>query len=37
MLDREREIFLVQQWPEILKQITRLKLSAEQLLTGDTL
>ena len=27
MLDRERETFLVQQWPEILKQITRLNLS----------
>jgi GntR family transcriptional regulator len=37
MLDRERETFLVQQWPEILKQITRLKLSAKQLLTGETL
>ena len=37
MLDRERETFLVQQWPEILNQITRLKLSAEQLLTGDNL
>ena len=34
MLDRERDAFLVQQWPEILKQITRLKLSAEQLLAG---
>jgi len=35
MLDRERESFLTQQWPLILKQITRLKLSAEQLLTTD--
>jgi GntR family transcriptional regulator len=33
MLDRERENFLTQQWPEILIQITRLKLSAEQLLS----
>ncbi|NQZ23311.1 MAG: GntR family transcriptional regulator [Colwellia sp.] len=35
MLDRERENFLVQQWPEILKQITRLNLSAKQLLAGE--
>jgi len=33
MLNRERDSFLTEQWPEILKQITRLKLSAEQLLT----
>ena len=33
MLDRERESFLTQQWPEILEQISRLKLSAEQLLS----
>ena len=36
MLERERKSFLTQQWPEILQQITRLKLSAEQLLTTDT-
>lgn len=35
MLDRERESFLNQQWPQILEQITRLKLSAEQLLSVD--
>jgi GntR family transcriptional regulator len=35
MLARERETFLTQQWPQILKQITRLKLSAEQLLSTD--
>ncbi len=35
MLERERESFLAQQWPEILKQITRLKLSPEQLLAGE--
>ncbi|WP_019029552.1 GntR family transcriptional regulator [Colwellia piezophila] len=34
MLDRERDNFLSHQWPEILKQITRLKLSPEQLLTN---
>ena len=32
MLTRERESFLTQQWPEVVKQITRLKLSVEQLL-----
>lgn len=32
MLVRERENFLTQQWPVILKQISRLNLSAEQLL-----
>ena len=32
MLDRERESFLSTQWPDILEQITRLKLSPEQLL-----
>jgi len=36
MLERERGIFLSQQWPEILKQITRLKLSAEKLLSNPT-
>ena len=35
MLDRERESFLSHQWPEIVKQITRLKLSPEQLLTSS--
>jgi GntR family transcriptional regulator len=35
MLERERETFLVQQWPAILKQITRLNLSAKQLLAGE--
>lgn len=33
MLERERSSFLSHQWPEVLKQITRLKLSAEQLLS----
>ncbi|WDE12625.1 GntR family transcriptional regulator [Thalassomonas haliotis] len=33
VLKRERETFLSQQWPEILQQISRLKLSPEQLLT----
>ncbi|OUL58666.1 GntR family transcriptional regulator [Pseudoalteromonas ulvae] len=32
MLARERESFLTQQWPEVVKQINRLKLSVEQLL-----
>ncbi|WDD99843.1 GntR family transcriptional regulator [Thalassomonas actiniarum] len=32
VLKRERETFLSQQWPEILQQISRLKLSPEQLL-----
>ncbi len=32
MLVRERENFLTQQWPVILKQISRLNLSAKQLL-----
>ena len=36
ILNRERNSFLIEQWPEILKQITRLKLSAEQLLTPTT-
>jgi GntR family transcriptional regulator len=36
MLERERGLFLSQQWPEVLKQITRLKLSAEQLLSNPT-
>ncbi|GLX77280.1 GntR family transcriptional regulator [Thalassotalea insulae] len=35
MLERERELFLTQQWPQILKQISRLKLSAQQLLSID--
>lgn len=35
MLERERESFLTQQWPQILQQITRLKLSAEQLLSSN--
>ena len=34
MLTRERQIFMEQQWPEIVAQITRLKLSPEQLLEG---
>ena len=33
MLTRERNTFLTEQWPEILQQISRLQLSAEQLLT----
>ena len=33
MLDRERDSFLSHQWPEILMQISRLKLSAEHLLS----
>ena len=32
MLNRERDSFLTEQWPEILQQISRLQLSAEQLL-----
>ena len=35
MLDRERESFLSHQWPTVLKQITRLKLSPEQLLSSN--
>lgn len=35
MLERERESFLEHQWPQILAQITRLKLSAEQLLSTN--
>lgn len=35
MLDRERESFLSHQWPEILSKISRLKLSAEQLLSAN--
>ena len=34
MLERERAAFLTQQWPQIFQQITRLKLSAEQLLAN---
>jgi len=37
MLDRERESFLSHQWPEILTQISRLKLSAEQLLSANVI
>ncbi len=33
MLNRERESFLTKQWPEIVQQITRLKLSPQELLT----
>lgn len=33
ILNRERDSFLTDQWPEILQKISRLKLSAEQLLT----
>jgi GntR family transcriptional regulator len=33
MLIRERNTFLTEQWPEILQQISRLQLTAEQLLT----
>ena len=33
VLERERQSFLVNEWPMILQQITRLKLSVEQLLT----
>lgn len=32
MLTREREEFISKQWPQILQQITRLKLSAKDLL-----
>lgn len=32
ILEREREAFLTNEWPAILQQITRLKLSIEQLL-----
>ncbi len=35
MLTRERNNFLSLQWPEVLKQITRLKLSVEQLLASQ--
>lgn len=35
MLTRERDQFLTHQWPQILAQITRLKLSPEQLLVKD--
>jgi len=33
IIERERELFLSQQWPQILQQITRLKLSAKHLLS----
>ena len=33
ILERERASFLSQEWPKTLKQIERLQLSAEQLLT----
>ncbi|WP_281555882.1 GntR family transcriptional regulator [Thalassomonas sp. RHCl1] len=36
VLKRERETFLSQQWPEILQQISRLKLSPEQLLAPSS-
>lgn len=35
MLERERTSFLTEQWPQILQQISRLKLSAEQLLSTE--
>jgi GntR family transcriptional regulator len=35
MLDRERESFLSHQWPAVLKQIARLKLSPEKLLISS--
>ncbi len=35
MLARQRKIFLTEQWPQILQQISRLKLSPEQLLASD--
>lgn len=35
MLSREREAFLTKQWPSILSQINRLKLSANDLLTNQ--
>lgn len=34
MLTRERESFLNKQWPEILQQISRLKLSPQELLAS---
>ena len=34
MLSRERQMFLQQQWPEIVMQINRLQLSPQQLLAG---
>ncbi len=35
MLEREREVFLTQQWPQIVKQISRLNLSLQQLLPTE--
>lgn len=35
ILNRERESFLSSQWPKILQQINRLKLSAEDLLPSS--
>ena len=32
VLERERKTFLTEQWPQILQQINRLKLSTEELL-----
>jgi len=32
VLERERTVFLTEQWPQILEQINRLKLSMEELL-----
>jgi GntR family transcriptional regulator len=36
ILQRERESFLSDEWPTIMQQITRLKLSADQLLVSMT-
>lgn len=35
MLEKERNVFLQDKWPKILAQITRLKISPEQLLAGE--
>lgn len=35
MLAREREVFLTKQWPEVLKKISLLKLSANELLASS--
>jgi len=35
MLERERTTFLTEKWPSIMAQISRLKLSPEQLLAGE--
>lgn len=34
ILNRERDSFLSEQWPEVLRQISRLNLSAEELLAS---